>query len=82
MAFLQIIVFSYRIIYPVNTDEGHRMFLATLNVVLISLTITKIFFYLKIFEKYSVINNLIIAVFIDLIPFLSIFIIFTLFFAL
>lgn len=82
MAGLQIFLFSYRIVHPIDFNETTRIEIAIGNVFLLFLMISKVFFYLKIYDRFSVINNLITSIISQLMPFLTIFILFTWFFAL
>lgn len=82
MAILQIYLFSYRILHPIDVEEYQRMKIGVLNVFLLAMMISKVFFYLKIFDRFSVIVNLISEIMLELKPFMIIFILFTWFFAL
>ena len=82
MAVLQVFLFGYRIIWPIDIDEVNRMTIAILNALMIWIMITKILFYLKVYDQFSVHVNMINEILKELLPFLSIFMLFISFFAL
>ena len=82
MAVLQVFLFVYRIIWPIDIDEVSRMTIAILNALMIWIMITKILFYLKVYDQFSVHVNMINEILKELLPFLSIFMLFICFFAL
>jgi len=83
MVLLQIGLFGYRTYCPIDYKEHWwTMWIAIFNVVLLVLMLTKTFFYLKIYDSFSVIVNMISSILGELFPFLLIFMLFTSFFAL
>jgi hypothetical protein len=79
MSVLQIGLFSFRIYHPINA------YIADINiieVIVLALMLTKILFFLKIYQRYGMIVELINTIFIEIASFMLIFIMFISSFAL
>ena len=83
MVVLQISLFGYRTYCPIDFEEHWwTMWIAVANVFLLALMLSKTFFYLKIYDSFSIIVNMIGSILSELTPFLTIFMLFVSFFAL